>query len=140
MIFGSLDFVYIPSKDVDKDLQYYVETLGAEKIFNINDMGTQVAMMKLGDGPRLLLAGHLEGEVPILIYRVENLKKAMDQLAAPVDLENATHSPQAPKWKKGQEVEIPHGPCCTFEASGGQRFAIYELVRPEADKFLMRGK
>jgi hypothetical protein len=127
MIFGSLDFVYIPSKDVDADLEYYVKMLGAEKVFNINDMGTQVAMMKLCDGPRLLLAGHLEGEVPILIYRVENLKKAMKEL-------------KARGWKKGQEVEIPHGPCCTFEASGGQRFAIYELVRPEADQFLTRGK
>lgn len=80
MIFGSLDFVYIPSNDVDTDLEYYVDVLGAEKIFNISDMGTQVAMMKLGDGPRLLLAGHMEGDAPILIYRVENLKKAMKEL------------------------------------------------------------
>lgn len=126
-MFQSLDFVYIPSKDVDADLKYYVEVLGAEKIFNISDMGTQVTMMKLGDGPRLLLARHLDGEVPILIYRVENLKKAMKEL-------------KARGWKKGQEVEIPHGPCCTFEAEGGQRFAIYELVRPEADQFLTRGR
>lgn len=124
-LFGSLDFVYMPSKDVDADLKYYVEILGAQEIFNINDMGTQVAQVKLGDGPRLLLAGHLDGDVPVLVYRVENLTQAMKEL-------------KGRGWKKGQEVELPHGPCCTFTASGGQRFAIYQLVRPQADKFLTR--
>ena len=123
MLFKSLDFVYIPSKNVDNDLKYYVEVIGAEEAFNIKEMGTQVAMVKLGSGPRLLLAGHLAGEVPILIYRVENLKKAIKEL-------------KARGWKKEQEVEIPHGPCATFVAAGGQRFAIYELVRPEAEGFL----
>lgn len=113
----------MPSRNVDADLKYYVDALGAEKVFNIKEMGTQVAQVKLGDGPRLLLAGHLDGEVPILVYRVDKLKQAMKELIGR-------------GWKKGQEVELPHGPCCTFTASGGQRFAIYELVRPEADNFL----
>ncbi len=30
------------------------------------------------------------------------------------------------------ELEIPHGPCAAFRAAGGQRYAVYELVRPEA--------
>ena len=121
----SLDFIYIPSKDVDADLAYYAETLGAEKVFNIREMGTQVAMVKLGDGLWLLLAGHLEGEIPILIYRVDNLRKAKKEL-------------MGRGWKLDQQVEIPHGPCATFTATGGQRFAVYELVRPEADQFLTR--
>jgi hypothetical protein len=29
------------------------------------------------------------------------------------------------------ELEIPHGPCASFTASGGQRLAVYELTRPE---------
>ena len=31
------------------------------------------------------------------------------------------------------ELEIPHGPCASFVAEGDQRFAIYELVRPDAN-------
>ena len=124
-VLRSLDFVYMPSKDASKDLRYYSEVLGGVVVFNIKEMGTRVAMVKLGDGPRLLLAEHLEGEKPILIYRVNNLKKAMKEL-------------KTLGWKKGQEMEIPHGPCCTFVADGGQRFAIYELKRPEADQFLVR--
>ena len=30
------------------------------------------------------------------------------------------------------EIEIPHGPCASFCAAGGERYAVYELVRPEA--------
>jgi hypothetical protein len=28
------------------------------------------------------------------------------------------------------EIEIPPGPCATFRAPGGQRYAVYELTRP----------
>jgi hypothetical protein len=33
------------------------------------------------------------------------------------------------------ELEIPHGPCASFRAPGGQRFAVYELVRPGAAEY-----
>jgi len=119
----SLDFIYIPSRNVEEDLMFYTEIPGVTVIFNIKDMGTQVAMLNLGDGPRLMLAGHLEGNLPIFIYRVENIKKAIMEL-------------KIRGWKVGQEVEIPHGPACTFTAAGGQRFAVYQLTRPEAEDFL----
>ena len=32
-----------------------------------------------------------------------------------------------------EELEIPHGPCASFRAPGGQRMAVYQLVRPGAD-------
>lgn len=105
-MFTSLDFIYMPSKDVDRDVKYYAEVLGAEVVFNIKEMGTQVAQVKLGEGPRLSLAEHLESEVPVLVYRVENLRKAMKEL-------------KARGWKKGSEVELPHGPACAFVAMGG---------------------
>jgi len=38
-MFLALDFIYMPSQDVDKDLKYYLEVLGAEEVFNINDEG-----------------------------------------------------------------------------------------------------
>ena len=31
------------------------------------------------------------------------------------------------------ELEIPHGPCASFRTVGGQRYAVYQLVRPGAD-------
>ena len=117
-MFLSLDFIYMPSQDVDKDLRYYVDILGAEEV-----EGAQVAMVNMGAGPRLLLADHDGPDKAIMIYRVENLNKAKSELSKR-------------GWKKDAELEIPHGPVCTFTATDGQRFAIYELVWPEADQFL----
>ncbi len=34
-------------------------------------------------------------------------------------------------------LEIPQGPCYTLTAEGGQRRAIYELTRPEANTYFL---
>jgi hypothetical protein len=117
----SLDFLYVPSHDVVRDLAFYRDTLGAEVVFAIEAMGTRVAEVRLaGAGPRLLLAEHLGGDAPVLVYRVAEFDSSIDALK-----------------RRGLELEaslgIPHGPCATFRTPGGQRLAIYELTRPEAD-------
>jgi hypothetical protein len=116
-----LDYVYLPSADVAADLRYFTEVLGARQVFAVEGMGTRVAMVELTAGPpRLLLAGHLEGERPILIYRVANLRRAMKTL-------------ETRGWQAAGTLEIPQGPCCSFEAPGGQRLALYELARPDVE-------
>jgi hypothetical protein len=117
-VFESLDFVYVPAQDVDAEARRYVDELGAELVWKVRGMGTVVACLRVaGAGPQILLSGHLEGEVPILIYRVADYAEAVAKLrAAGVSL---------------RELEIPHGPCASFTAAGGQRFAVYELARPQ---------
>ena len=119
MAFESLDFVYMPSADVAADMAYFTSVLGGRLVFAVEGMGTRVAMVELADGsPRLLLAGHLEGDRAILVYRVPSLKAAMRELAGR-------------GWKREATFEIPHGPVCSFTTPGGHRIAIYELTRPE---------
>jgi hypothetical protein len=118
-VFEQLDFVYMPSRDVAADVRYFTDVLGAELVFAVEGMGTRVAMVELTEQPpRILLAGHLEGDRPILVYRV-------------ADIGVATHELESRGWQPGQSLEIPHGPVCTFTAPGGQRLAIYQLTRPE---------
>jgi hypothetical protein len=108
----------MPSRDVAADVTYFTEVLGGRLVFAIDGMGTRVAMIDLTEGsPRVLLAGHLDGDVPILVYRVDDLTSAMADLTAR-------------GWKPGHTLEIPQGPVCAFTAPGGQRLAIYELSRP----------
>jgi hypothetical protein len=122
--FESLDFLYMPSRDVATDVEHFTNVLGAELVFAIEAFGTRVAMVRLsGEPPALLLAGHLEGERPILVYRVADLERAMEEL-------------KARGWKPQPTFGIPHGPCCEFETTGGHRLAIYELTRPEANERL----
>jgi len=68
--------------------------------------------VRLGGGP-----DHLDGDRPILVYRVADLDAAMNEL-------------KARGWKPGTTLEIPQGPVCSFHGPGGQRIAIYELSRP----------
>jgi hypothetical protein len=122
-LFEQLDFIYIPSRDVAADVDYFTTVLGGKLIFAVEGMGTRVAMVELTEEPpRILIAGHLAGERPILVYRVADLDDALAEL-------------EGRGWKRGQTLEIPHGPCCSFRARGGQRIALYELARPEADRF-----
>ena len=120
MIFEQLDFIYMPSADVSRDVRYFTDVLGATLVFAVDGMGTRVAMVELTDQPpRILLAGHLEGERPVLVYRVADLERAMREL-------------EARGWQRGHKLEIPHGPVCTFTSPGGHRLAVYQLTRPEA--------
>jgi hypothetical protein len=125
VLFESLDFIYMPAPDLGAALRYYVETLGAETEWRIRAFGTEVSRVRLArSGPALLLAGHLKGETPILIFRVVDYRQSVAALrAAGLDV---------------AEVEIPHGPCTVFQTEGGQRLAIYQLLRPEADEHLSR--
>jgi hypothetical protein len=118
MLFEHLDYVYMPSRDVAADVSWFTETLGGRLVFAIDAMGGRVAMIDLsGEPPRLLLADHLEGDVPILVYRVASLPTALRDL-------------ESRGWKRGKTLEIPQGPVCSFHAPGGQRIALYELTRP----------
>jgi hypothetical protein len=118
-LFEDLDFIYMPSRDVAADVRYFTDVLGARLTFAVEGMGTRVAMVELTDEPpRLLLAGHLGGERPVMVYRV-------------ADIEAATTELESRGWKRGHMLEIPHGPVCSFTTPGGHRLAIYQLTRPE---------
>ena len=89
-------------------------------MFAIDAMGIKVAMVEVGEeSPRVLLAGHLEGDRPILVYRVAELCRLR------------WRSSKSRGWTPEGTFEIPQGPCCSFSTPGGHRVAIYELRRPE---------
>ena len=121
MAFDRLDYVYMPSRDVAADMAYFRDVLGGRVVFAIDAMGTRVAMIELtGDPPRLLLADHVEGDVPILVYRVASIADTISEL-------------EKRGWSRGASLEIPQGPVCSFRAPGGQRIAVYELTRPAVE-------
>jgi hypothetical protein len=122
--FESLDFLYMASLDVERDLVFFREVIGGVVVFAIEAFGARVAEVRLSEGsPRILLADHLEGQAPFLVYRVADLEAALAELG-----------------RQGLEPDgrfgIPHGPCAALRSPGGQRLAIYELTRPQADERL----
>ena len=93
--------------------------LGGRLRFAVQGMGARVAAIELTAAPPLvLLADHVEGETPILVYRVASLEAELTALGKR-------------GWKRAAQFEIPHGPICSFKTPGGQRVAVYELTRPQ---------
>lgn len=118
-MFDRLDFVYLPSRDVAADVAHFTSSLGGELVFAVERFETRVAMIQLAaDEPRLLLAEHLEGDRPIVIFRVDDLDAAI------ADLERRG----APL---GTRFEMPYGVGIQIESPGPQRVAIYERTRPD---------
>ena len=82
-MFERLDYIYQPSRDVAADVAHYTDVLGGRLVFAIEAMGTRVAMIELTDGPpQIVLAGHLDGDRPILVYRVPDIEAAARALEA----------------------------------------------------------
>lgn len=120
--FEQLDYLYIPSANVANDAAYFTEVLGGRLAFTIEDGGTRVAMVRMTDGsPALLFADHLEGERPIYIFRVANLKRSLSALTKA-------------GWVPEETFEIPQGPCCSFESPSGHRIALYQRTRPDVEE------
>ena len=118
-VFGSLDYIYVPAADVDAEASRYVQTLGAELVWKVRGMGTTVACLRVGEpGPAILLSGHLQGTGAILVYRVQDYAATVARLRE--------------RNVAVRELEIPRGPCATFTTHGGQRYAVYQLTRPDA--------
>ncbi len=119
-MFDRLDFVYLPSRNVAADVSHYTDRLGAELVFAIEAFATRVAMVRITPGPpALLFAGHLTGDQPVLVHRVADLDRSLDELD-----------------RRGVEIaasfDIPPGPAVELICPGPQRLALYQLTRPEA--------
>jgi hypothetical protein len=122
LLLESLDFIYVPTGDVDAAAAHHQRVLGAELLWKVRAMGTTVAALRLSPGgPQILLSGHLVGERPILVYRV-------------ADYEATVAALRAGGIDDIDELEIPHGPCAAFRLENGQRYAVYQLTRPHADE------
>jgi predicted enzyme related to lactoylglutathione lyase len=105
--FGALRFLYIGSKDTGRDLKFYKDLLGAEEVWRFKEFGADVAAVRMGEGPLVLLADHRHAPSVLPIFEVEDLKETAKAL-------------KARGWKpKGPKVEIPNGPCYVFEDPSG---------------------
>lgn len=118
-MFEELEFIYCPSNDVAAEMAHYVDGLGATILFAIEAFDTRVAMLRLtADGPKVLLAEHLHGDQPVLVFRVPDLAAAEAELTARGVV-------------CGPRFDFPDGDATELEVPGPQRIAIYERTRPD---------
>jgi hypothetical protein len=123
-MFKSLDYLYVPAKDIELSIAYYTEQLGGKLLWKVHAFETWVAAIQLAVGnqsPQVLLAAHLAGTAPLPIYRVEQIDESISAL-------------KARGWSSDRVVELPNGPCYIFQDPTGVHVAIYENRRPETDR------
>src|SRR5437879_12517846 len=95
--FGRLQYLYMGTSNVQKDVDYYTKVLGARKIWDISSFGTRVVALRLGEGPLFLLAYHRPAPSCILIFQVDDLQAVSKEL-------------RKEGWKPdGKGFEIPKG-------------------------------
>jgi len=117
-VIGRLIYLYVGSADVPADVAFYRDQLGAEVVWHHRAMGTEVAALRLGDGPLVLLADHREPGTVLPIWTVEDLDTAAAELKASGWTDRATR------------VEVPDGPCLLLRDPSGNEIGLLHQVRP----------
>ena len=136
---GRLEYLYVGSADVEADLAFYRDVLGARVVWDFSDFGTRVAAagskatedqdaravrvaaVELGERPPLhVLAGHRPPRSVLPIFLVP-------------DLDAMERALRERGWKEeGHRVEVPDGPVRVLGDPTGNEVGLLESVRPRA--------
>ena len=115
-----LAYLYVGSADVDADLAFYREALGGELVWRFQAFDADVAGVRLGVGPMVLLADHRPAPSVLPIFAVTDLEAAEAMLAAAGYSDTQT------------QVEVPDGPALLLRDASGNEVALLHRVRPNA--------
>jgi hypothetical protein len=113
-----LVYLYMGSSDVGRDVDFHVGRLGGELVWRFESYGTEVAAVRLGAGPLVLLAGHRDAPSVLQIWEVDDLERALTELR-----EAGWEGPET-------RVEVPDGPCLILRDPSGNEVGLLERVRP----------
>jgi hypothetical protein len=113
-----LVYLYVGSADVGRDLAFYVDQLGGELAWRVASGGTEVAAVRLGQGPLVLLADHRPAPTVLQIWAVQDLGRTADAV-------------RAAGWRGPEHmVEVPDGPCLILSDPSGNKVGLLEQRRP----------
>jgi catechol 2,3-dioxygenase-like lactoylglutathione lyase family enzyme len=117
---GALTYLYVGSADVETDLGFYRRALGGELVWRFHAFDADVAAVRLGPGPLLLLADHRPVPSTMPIWAVADLD------ATTTAIEAAGFEPD------GAHVGTPDGPAYVFRDPSGNAVAVLRVDRPDA--------
>src|SRR6185503_937466 len=117
-LFKRLIYVYIGTSDFEGDRGFYKDVLGARVVWEFENFGAKVAAFDLCGEPYLLIADHVKPPSKRLIFEVESINAAAEEL-------------KSRGWKPdGKKFEVPDGSCINFNDESGNEYAIIQMTRP----------
>jgi predicted enzyme related to lactoylglutathione lyase len=117
---GSLVYLYVGSDDVDRDVAFYESALGARLVWRFHAFATDVAAVRLGAGPLVLLAEHRTAPSCLPIWTVTDLDAAIARLA------------DSGFEADGETVGTPDGPVHVLRDPSGNELGLLRADRPGA--------
>jgi len=117
---GTLVYLYMGSSDVTADLAWYDEAMGGDLVWRFNAYGADVAAVRIGVGPLVLLADHRPVPSCLPIWSVRSLAASVEWLRATGWFDTAV------------QVGVPDGPCVVLRDPSGNEVALLQQDRPDA--------
>lgn len=119
-VLGELVYLYVGSDDVGRDLAFYEVALGARLVWRFDAFDTEVAAVRLGAGPLVLLAEHRVTPSCLPIWTVADLDAATERLAG------------SGFESHGETVGTPDGPVHVLRDPSGNEVGLLRPDRPGA--------
>jgi predicted enzyme related to lactoylglutathione lyase len=117
---GRLAYLYVGSDDVARDVAFYQSALGAELVWRFDAFATEVAAVRLGTGPLVLLAEHRSAPSCLPIWSVTDLEAAVERLVS------------SGFESLGETVGTPDGPVHVLRDPSGNEIGLLRPDRPGA--------
>jgi hypothetical protein len=118
--FGELAYLYIGTDDLAADLAFYDEAMGGDLVWRFQAFGADVAAVRIGTGPLVVLADHRPAPSVLPIWAVRSIEACAEWLSATGWGEVTTR------------VSVPDGPCLVLRDRSGNELALLQRDRPDA--------
>jgi predicted enzyme related to lactoylglutathione lyase len=119
-VVGELAYLYVASDDVERDVAFYERALGASRVWRFRAFDTEVAAVRLGPGPLVLLAEHRSAPGVLPIWTVTDLDAAVARITA------------SGFDSEGETVGTPDGPVHVLHDPSGNQIGLLRAERPGA--------
>lgn len=120
--FKNLAYLYMGSKDYEATVEYYLEVLKSEKVWDFDRFGAKVTALKLSHGPLVLVSNHRKAPSCQPVFEVDDLSTTVREL-------------KERGWKEQSgPFGTPNGEAYSFVDPAGNSIAIFQVDPDSTDR------
>lgn len=120
--FKNLAYLYLGTDDYDATVEYYLDVLHAEKVWDFDRFGARVTAFKVSSGPLLLVSNHRKAPSCQPVFEVDDLSLTIRELK-----ERGFKEQAGP-------FGTPNGEAYSFLDPGGNSIAIFQVDPDSTDR------